>query len=392
MRASSNPDQGYLPVIPFSHLPAPQRQRHFPFKQIYNLRGGLEHGQPGSTSRGDFEHNSSANRATKSKNSGLQIGTIPVSSQDLPHPLNYRHLSPPTRPVSYPIRKGTCDNKIPKGKKNPIKRSSDDARRKSNTWNSRRPSLGAGGSGWQAVQQAMSMPFYSRSPEAMDPAQGFQVASDSAASSGDNYRSKLLSSFHPGDIHVSTLNPPYDTQAQIQVGTNISTHGRVFSNPFSPSPYSMAQESQDLPFKGVAFPGFDHIGINPEDQSRNQPHSLSLLLKQTHSLQSLDPCAFGYRPSNHQTSSQNHRSVLTFSLKTSHPQNPQTSERFRFQGHPRRQYQEGCRLWISGLPAGMDKAAVLGILEPCRGLNDITEPRVSQNGKDEGFLTWIFAE
>lgn len=48
---------------------------------------------------------------------------------------------------------------------------------------------------------------------------------------------------------------------------------------------------------------------------------------------------------------------------------------------PRRPMQEGCTIWICGSPSDPEKAAVMHLLRPCRGLLDVSESRVSSPSK-----------
>ena len=166
IRASSNSESGpphpqsglrYLPVHP-GQFPAPQSR--FPLERLTPSTEVLEHIHPGSTSRGDFHSDPTAHDAIHGYNSGPPNSFVAVPSRGLPGPFSYRL----PQPIPLPDRRGSFGRNPPRGRKNPKKKSSDDARMPPSTGNGPRQGSNNTNRKQTFTSPHIQMPFNPRSP------------------------------------------------------------------------------------------------------------------------------------------------------------------------------------------------------------------------------------
>lgn len=407
MRASSNPERGqpqpqagllrHLPGPP-GQPPAPQS--HLPLPRLTPSTEILEHVHPGSTSRGDFHSDPTSHNAMDAYNSGAPNNHMARPSRGIPGPFSYRQL-PPTQPVPLLNRVGAFNGNLPKGKKNPKKQSSDDARMVSNAETSpRQASHGASSTG-PSAPQTIHMPFHPRSPDAIPLIEELHPSSGAVQYSGNYHQPNLPSGHHSGNGKEPFHHPPHHGQAPIQ--SAMGAFSCVLTNPYSPPAHEWWRPTQDPHPAGSTLPTPTYMQYQgPTANGRlfeENPDYVSAQVR-PHTSQPLDPHAFGHRLQDHQMDSQDgqdpnsesQRAALAPMSNARRPQFPRAPGRSRADETPRRPVQEGCTIWIGGLPKELDKAAVMRLLRPCRGLLGVSEPRVTLSFKYNISHSYLFAE
>ena len=393
IRASSNPErgqphpQGGLPC----HLPAPPGQFEapqfrLPLQRLTPSTELLEHIHPGSTSRGNFHSDPVAQDAMNSYNSGPPNSFVAVPSRGLPGPFSY----PPAQAIPLLNRMGTFGGNPPKGKKNPKKKSSDDARMAAATGNGPRHATNNTNPKQDYTPNHVQMQFHPRSSSL------FQEVRPSKAM-------RYSSNYHPPNLppgHHSSNRPewfhhlPYYRQAPVQTIEGHSSE-RVVSNSYSPSTLNMQGPTQD-PCHSV-----QNLPISTNTQHQIASASGELFEENVGSIST------PVRPHNvehqhpdhpfHAQREQDHvpdlqRAVLAPVSNASQPQYPTTSGRSGANETPRRPVLDGCKIWIGGIPNEMDRDGVTELLRPCRGLVDISGPKVSSPARpSRKYTSYAFA-
>ena len=405
MRASSNPEHGQpqpqvgllrqLPGPP-GQFPVPQDR--IPLQRLTPSTEALEHVHPGSTSRGDFHSDPTAINAMDTYNSGPPNNYVAIPSRGLPGPFTYRPLPPPTQRVPLPGR-GTFDGNLPKGKRNPQKKSSDDARMVSNPGDGPHQASNGANPKRSFASQNIHIPTYPRSADATPLVQEVRPSSGAVPYSGNYHQSNLPSSHHLGNGRETANHPPYHGQGQVQQA--IERRSRAVSNPHSPSGRELQGLIQDPrpPIPNLPIQtDVQHRGATTKEQSFEEIPGFVSTQVRPHISRPLDPHAFGYQLPDRRTDAQDRQDPLTNYQRPAlaprsnagQPPCPGTPGRPTANESLRRPMQEGCTIWIGRLPNDFDKAAVMHLLRPCRGLLDVNVPRLSPS-KDHTYRSYAFA-
>ena len=407
-RATSNPESGLsqLQEGPFRRLPgspgqisAPQS--HLPLQRLTPSTEVLEHIHPGSTSRGDYHSDPTAHNAMDNDASPPPDSYIAIPSRGLPGPFTYRPLVPTMQSVPLLDRVGTFDGNLPKGKKNPQKKSSDDARIVSNTGNGPLHASHGGNNQRPFTLQNVLPPFYTQSPEAIP--SGPEVHPDSAAVpfSDDFLEVNLPQSHHSGDRQETVGHPPHSGHIPMQPA--MGGRSRVLTNPYAQPAHELQGPMQDprpTMLTLSVLPNLQHQETTAKGHLFEE-HSNSLSTQvRPHFPQPLEPHAFGHQLPDSRIEAEDRR---TPDLENQRPalasmsnagQSPisEISGRSLANETPRRSVPEGCKIWIGGIPRGFDKAAVTHLLGPCRGLVYVSNPKVSSNLRDPMKRSYVFAK
>ncbi|KAF6219584.1 hypothetical protein HO133_004053 [Letharia lupina] len=408
MRASSNPEHGQPQQQGglVRHLPGPPgkcptSQARFPLPRLTSSTEVLEHVYPGSTSRGDFHSDPITHYAMDAHISWPPDSHVAIPSRGLPGPFSYRPLPPPTQPVPLLNRIGTFDGNLPKGKKNPKKTSSDDARMVSNTENGPRQASNGANPKRSFALQNIQLPFYPRSPDAIPLGQEIRPSSGGVPYSGYYQQPNLPPGHNSGNGQETFHHPPDYGQMSMQPA--MEGRSRVVSNPYSPAVHELQGPTQDPRPTVLNLPiptNVRHQGVSAKGQAFEENAGFVSTQVRPHHSQPLDPHAFGHQLPDRQMDAQDRqdpipefqRPALAPMPNASQPPFPRTPERSRANENPRRPVQEGCTIWIGGLPKDFDKAAVMHLLRPCRGLLDVSEPRESSPVKYHINRSFAFAD
>lgn len=412
MRTTSNPErgqnqplgglhrhEGYLP-IPSGQFPVPQDQT--PLQRLTPSTQVLEHIHPGSTSRGDFKSNSAAHNATDTYYSGPPNEHVAMPSRGLSGPLIHQRLPPPTHPYPPSNRGGTFNSNLPRGKRNPKKKSSDDARMVSNTGNAPcQASSGADPKQPFAQPNYLQMPFYAQSPDAVSLVQASRPSSGAVPFSTNFHPPNLAPSSHSDNGQEPFHHLLYDRQAP----TRAPTEGRslIVSNPYQASTHEMQGPTQDLRPTVLTIPipsNAQHQASPIEGRLAEENASLVSTQLRPRISQPLDPQAFGHQLLDHRTDagdrqdmfSENQRAALAPLSNVGQPHYLGDSRRSVADEVPRRPVQDGCKIWVGGLPNAIDSAAVVALLRPCRGLVNVSEPRSTNQSRNSINRAYTFAE
>lgn len=412
MRAGSNPEQGRPQPLGDRlrhgrHLHGPPRQFPVPPGQIPLQRltpsteEVLEHIHPGSTSKADFHSDLTAHNAMDTHYSGPSNEYVAISSRGLSGTFNHRRLPPPTHPIPLSKGGGTFDGNLPRGKKNPKKKSSDDARMMPNSGNAPRQASDGANPKQPFAQPNVQMPFYPRSPDAIPLVQGSRPSSGAVPFIG-NYRPRNL----PPGHHSGNAQEPYNRLLYHRdTPTQAPTEGRsrVVSNPYPAPAHEVQGPTQDLHPTVLTIPissNTQHQGAPVEGQLAEEDASFVSIQVRPHISQPLDPQTFGHHLPGLRMDAQgrqdiipkNQRAALAPMSNVGQPHFPGTPGRSGADEVPRRLVQEGCKIWIGGLPNVFDRAAVMALLRPCRGLLSVSEPRVSPQFGNHINRAYTFAE
>ena len=410
VRATSNPERGPSqpqrgPPRHFSEIRGqlPGQQDRLPLQKLTPSTEVLEHIYPGSTSRADFHSDPTAHNAMDSNNSGPPNAYVAIPSRGLPGPFSYRSLPPSTQPVLLPNRMGTLDRNLPKGKKNPRKKSSDDARILPSPGNSPHQALRGASHKRTFTPENMQISFHPRSFDTIPFAQE-ERSSSGAVQYSDNYRHpKLPPGHHSANVQEHFHRSPYDQQAPTHPAMEAHSHGYTVSNPFSPSASELQRSIHDPRLAVQSLPrptNVQHQVITANQQLFEGNANLAPTQMPPHSSQPLYPHVFeGQLPGRrsdvqHQ---QDHnpnfeRPALATMSSSGQTQPPVTSGPSMVDETPRRPVQDGCKIWIGGLPKELDKAAVMDLLRPCRGLLYISPPKISSTSKYRDASSYTFAK
>ncbi|CAD6585887.1 MAG: hypothetical protein ASARMPRED_002339 [Alectoria sarmentosa] len=387
-QARSNPEHGQPQPQGglLRQLPGPSGQflapqGHFPLQRLTPSTEVLEHVHPGSTSRGDFHSDPTAHNTMDTYNSGPPSNFVAIPSRGLPGPFSYRPLPPLNQPIPLLNRVGTFEGNPPKGKKNPKKKSSDDARMVSHAGNGPRQAFNDANPKRPFAPQIMRMPFYPRSPDTIPLVQEIGSSAGSVSYSGNYHQPSLPRAHHSGNGQEPFHLPPYHGQTPMQPTMEGRSRERAVSNPYSPPAYELPGPTPPI------SANVHHQTATAKRQSFEENAGFVSSQVRPHISQPLDPHAFGHHFPDRRMDSQDRqdpipevqRPALGPMSNAGQPQFSGTSGRSRANEIPGRPMQEGCTIWIGGLPDEFDKAAVLHLLRPCRGLLDVNGPRVSSS-------------
>ena len=405
MRTSSNPERGQthpqggsprnLPGPP-GQIPAPHS--HFPLPRFTSSTEVLEHIHPGSTSRGDFHSDLTAQNTIDTYNSGPPNNYIAIPSRGLPGPFGYQQILPQNQPVPLSNPSGIVDRNLPKGKRNPKKKSSDDARMATSTENGPRQVSNAAYPKGSFPSRNLQMPFNPQSPPLV---QEVRLFSKGVPYSGNYHHSTLPPGHYSGNWQAPFRHPPYIGQAPTQ--PIMEGHELPASNPFQPSALDLHGFPQDprpsvasLPISG----NMQHQVASATEQLFEESAGLVTSHMQSRISQPIDPHAFGQQPPDRRSDAQHQhdhvrelqRPALAPVPNAGQSQFPGNPEHSRASEISRRSVQENCRIWIGGIPNEFDKVAVMGLLRPCRGLFDVTMPKLPSTSKTRNNYSYAFAE
>ena len=408
-RATSNPESGLSQSQegPFRRLPASTGQisapqSHLPLQRLTPSTEVLEHIHPGSTSRGDYHSDPTAHNAMDNDASPPPDNYFAIPSRGLPGPFTYRPLAPTTQSVPLLDCVGIFDGNLPKGKKNPQKKSSDDARIVSNTENGSLHASREANSQRPFTLQNVPPPFYSQSPEATTSGPEFLPKSATVPLTGDFLQANLPQNHIPGDRQETVHHPPYSRHIPMQPA--MGGRSRVLTNPYAQPAHELQGPMQD------PRPAMLTLSIpqNLQHQERTakghlfEEHSGSLSTQEVRPQfpQPLEPHSSGHQLPDRRIEAEDRR---TPDLENQRPavasisnagQSPTSgiSGRSLANDTPRRSVSEGCKIWIGGIPQGFDRAAVMHLLRPCRGLVYVSGPKVSQTLRDPMKRLYVFAE
>ena len=407
-RASSNPESGLsqLQEGPFRRLPgspgqvsAPQS--HLPLQRLTPSTEVLEHIHPGSTSRGDYHSDPTAQNAMDNDASAPPDNYIAIPSRGLPGPFTYRPLPPTTQSVPVLDRVGKFDGNLPKGKKNPQKKSSDDARIVSNAGTGSLHASHEANNQWPFTPQNLPPPSYSQSPEATPSGLEFQHNSAAVPFPGDVLQVNLPQSHISGDRQEPVGHPPHSGHIPMQPATGGCS--RVLTNPYAQPAHDLQGPMQDPRPTMLTLsipPNLQHQETNAKGHLFEE-HSGSLSTQvRSHFPQPLEPHAFGHQLPDRRIEAEdrrtpdlgNQRPALASMSNAGQSPTSGISGRSLANETPRRPVPEGCTIWIGGIPQGFDQGAVMHLLGPCRGLVHVSRPKVSSTLRDPMKRSYVFAE
>ena len=351
IRASSNPQRGqphpqgslprHLPAPP-GQFPAPQLR--LPLPRLTPSTELLEHIHPGSTSRGNFHSDPVPQDSMNSYNSGLPNSFVAVPSRGLPGPFSYRT----SQPIPLLNRMGTFGGNLPGGKKNPKKKSSDDARMTAGTGNGPRQTSQNTNPKQDYTSNYVQMPFNPRSAPWFHQSPHFRQASVQRRTEGYSSEHVMSNSFSPSTLSLQgpTQDPrhpvpnlPVPTNTQHQ---NASANAQLFEENVG----------------SVSAPMRPH---NVEDQLPDHPFHAQ------HEQDQVPDCQ---------------RAVLAPVSNVTQPQYPTTSGCSGANETPRPPVLDGCKIWIGGIPNEMSRDGVVDLLRPCRGLIHLNRPKVSSPSRN----------
>lgn len=314
---------------------------------------------------------------------GPQNNYVAIPAQGLPGPFNYRPLPLPTQLVPLLNRRGTFDANISKGRKNPKKKSSDDARTAPGTGNGLyQPSNGAVPTQGFASQN-MQMPFYPRSSPLT---REVRPSSGTVSHPGNDHHPNLPPNQPLGDGREPFHDPASHVQTYSQTTVESHYHKRAVSNPFRPSAVELQGFTQDppsvVPFLPTSTSAQYQIATATGKALEENANFVPTLV-QPHISQPLDPHAFGHQLPDrridlqHQNDqdSELQRAVLAPMSNSGQSKISGNLRHLRADEVARHPMQEGCKIWIGGIPRRFNKTDLMDLLRPCRGLVEVSEPR-----------------
>ena len=328
LRATSNPERHLFHSYPDHTRQIPPPDAHFtghggrlPLPRLTGATELLEHIVPGATTRGDFHSDPLATLGRPYPDTMMAI-----PSRGFPGPYGYFASGP----VPLDDRGRKFSGNVPRGKKNPIKRSSDDARRQYDT-----------DAGHRSVPNSGTPHGY--------------PASSSQSWSQNNAQLRLT-----GPVHMSQVNngpyPGHQGQGKEYEGHLYPPHMKEMGT-YMPALASHLQPETSGDHSEVITP----LPATNFRRTRGDTKS---------------PQYTYWAPNN---GSDGQRSVLA-NMSNSGQSQPQHSPVAR-QGSGRGGSFEGCnKIWIGAIPPDFTKDMLIKLLEPCRGLRYISEPKSSYSG------------
>ena len=329
-RATSNPDRhpsqfgpDHTRQIPPTDVQFTGPTGQLPLPRFTGATELLEHIIPGATSRGDFHSDPLATLARPYPDT-----IMAVPSRGIPGPYGYVT----GRPVSLDDRLRNFSGIVPRGKKNPIKRSSDDARTQYDA-----------ATGHRSLQNREAPRQY---PDL-------------------SQNNTQLHSTRP--VNMSQVNnisyPAHHWQGNEYRAHRYPPRIEQMSTPIlAPGPHPQSATSGD---------GREGIEDLPAANFRRTRGEFN------------NPQYAHWAP-NHESDGQ--RSVLANMSNTgqSQLQHPPLARQRAGQGGF---LEGGDKIWIGGIPPDFTKDMLMKLLEPCRGLCHITDPRSPPSGRS----AWVFA-
>lgn len=351
----------------------------------------LEQIHPGSTSRGDFH--SDPVTASWQEKEGYSRHVYAVPSRGRPGPFQLQRVPLSAR------QRGFRAAGLPKGVRNPPKRISDDIRNQTNGHSfSRRPSE-PDQIKWVPIQQANFPPEIIQPPSGMPqvpsrtnsigPGAPFMPAYNlpfrQLSSSMDNHcydqgvrqttevlLPNLDPNSHQGRFEDMRLRQVYDPM-------------RIVSNPFpTTTPPALPYPEPDLSRVSQTFemPPLTDPSLRMPPNPEFRPY-----------VQQLNPDTFERSVYRSNTSTLPNRPVRGREQDMIMHQ-PQFSNEYIPKHGSAGQFKQGqpCDtvLYVAGFPPFYSRADVRGLLRPCRGLADVSEPRLSRNESGPN-VSFVFA-
>ncbi|KAK4696943.1 hypothetical protein P7C71_g1062, partial [Lecanoromycetidae sp. Uapishka_2] len=359
--------QGGLPRYPSNQntpvFSAPEHLQRDPRSQSNMLRLGNFSDSPAD------RRMSSTGNAHNAMIGGLM--NMPPPGHPVPfafnNPYQMYHIGPP--PMT--SRQATYDgNSIPRGKKNPTKRMSDDARRGSNTSTSGRSSFSRRPS---SNRQQM------RSPEIFHPFPGPQAQPlfPNPQASGPIWHSNTQQQLR----RVENLPPTPSLHAsaqQPQVGVQYHAQGQVHD------PYPIVPDTAIGPGSSITNLHGSMPEPAVEDGAQNILPSTGQATAQTETV--VDPNSFGDRLSVSFSELAGPDNLELDPQKTTPGPSPNTGQGGA-QCTPERSIPvtENCKIWIGGLPKGISQTEIEEVLRQCPGFVDISGPKTKYNDPNVSF-------
>ena len=388
-KAQKDQPQGLIRQIPPPDGQFPNPELRYPQPRLTSSTEALEQIHPGSTRRGDF-HSDPTTQSTMDNYRLRDVNyTIAIPSQGLPGPFSYGSFPR----VSLSERRRNFNFNQPRGKKNPIKRSSDDARRSSSGAEGKRQTLGhrrpSQFDPLQLVHSPEPMQVSGPSPHTfLHP-----IAQPYSTEGGPFWGGAQQRSLPHGPVQSTqhpVLHSSYDNNKVIPSGTTYSQPAsHVVSTPLSQTnPPTRKNSFSHPPSHSSELPNLIQertATIEPQNLAGSMPNSLNQV--QVPGAQPQGP--------NRLTRTVPTTPTVGASFiddRRPHPQNyehplPSISDEHRASSqqtprhlkHQGREQRKGCRIWVGGFPSDFDKGTAKELLRPCQGLLDVTELRVTEN-------------
>ena len=335
-RAASNPDRHPYQFCPdhTRQIPPPDVQFTGPTGQLLlpRLTGAtelLEHITPGATSRGDFHSDPSATLGRPYPDT-----IIAIPSRGIPGPYGYVT----SRPVPLDDRLRNFSANVPRGKKNPIKRSSDDARTQYDPE-----------TGHRSLQNREAPRQYPDSSQ-----NNTQLHSTRSVNMSQVNNVSYPGHHWHGNEHRAHRYPP----RMEHMGTRILAPG--------PHPQST--------IPGDAREGIEVLPTTNFRRTRGETNN---------------PQYTHWAP-NYESNGQRFALANMSNTGQSQLQHPPVARQRAGQGEF---LEGGDRIWIGGIPLDFTKDMLMRLLKPCRGLRYITEPRSPPSGRSAFvFATYVILE
>ena len=328
---------------------------------------------------------------------------VPVPPTGYPSAQNYGFQ--PHAPVSYAHH----DHKDfqPKGKRNPVKRSSDDARRSSSEAGGKPQSYGRRRSSQLDSSHFVQspQPMFSSIQLPVDPSQPHFYPWDSMTgpAQGGQQQRKMI---EPGPLDMQTAVSS-GNYAQLTLKNSQINQTASITNDASTSQSKQDVSQAGLPTTAASPPGSGNSG--PQDDKLDQDLKIGKTMQSTvsqvveQSGRSFDLHAFGHQLLNVQSSFPEVRSTASEIEKPAYLSRAgqdqfgarQTPRRSKKQRSPRKddEHVKGLSIFIGGLPNEISKTTVRQMLEPCQGLADTTTPRFgARKDPNTPFSFYVFAE
>lgn len=393
-RSQSNVQQNPAPSVP----PDPSHRQ----RGVYSLYPlGPEHFQTGSFNPITVPPDP-AHFAMSNYHSPRMSHNNTASSRGFPGSLGY---GPQPRAVLSHRHQNYNDNQ-PKGRKNPVKRSSDDARRGSFEAGSRRQSSGRRRSSQLGTFDLVQSPQSMRSSVQSfnDPSQPpFYPYAYQIEPATDVQYQPPMTAYDLANMQNAVPYPPGNDRRQSSTSAPINPIASYARNRSATEPEHLIPQNS-LPTTMTHSP--DPVYLGPRLSGTGDQQTLTtrapVASGQSPELagQSRDSHVFEYQISNVQSSLSPTQPMAADidthpkpSVKNENQHQAQPAQRSRHQESPKKDADpiKSVSIWIGRIPREYSKSTVLEILEPCRGLLKIGEPRVSANHYFESPDAYVFA-
>lgn len=398
VRATSNPErhQGHLPQYSVHAIPPVRhssQQGLWPQHHLSPSTGALGHAHTGSASRVDpLAH--PAPPTTGNYFSPTMGYSMHYPDRSFPVPSGYG----PQMRTPIADRHQSFSNYYPKGRKNPVKRSSDDARRSSFDVECRSRSLSRRRSSNLGAFELVQSPK-SKIPSTRLPNDSSQHLSTSHTSTDMPVFGSQQQRNTPGSEKPAMRNAavpfPRNDERRYSTSLHATQYDRYATYPHPGQPGEMTPQ-RGLSNRLIDSP--DHTALG-QPVSATDTSGLSILSHATVSTgPSIDPHLASPNISNVRAAFSNVRSTTSEVDTLQHPLPDRGQSRFqRTTQRPQTQESPGKmmnhlpdpKIWIGGIPPELSKETVKKMLEPCRGLLAITYPRMGVYGNLN--YTYVFA-